>query len=128
MRGAHWLDIGRWQEAPGAGRTRGPGPLGPAPWCPHKPCCAQGHGQGPHGPRPTLWGRRQDPAPRSLVHADLPVGLAGNVVEGQAASVVLGVGPAQHQLAPRLGFRIPAGEEEAVRRPAHLCARHPDCG
>lgn len=45
----------------------------------------------------------------------------------QAASVVLGVDPAQHQLAPGLGFRVPVGEE-AVRYPARLCTSHPACG
>lgn len=115
-----------------AGSTWGWQDTGPgSPWAsppqPPQALLCQGHGQGPHGKAHPA-GPKAGPAPRSLVHVDLPVGLAGNVVEHQAASVVLGVGPAQHQLAPGLGFRVPAGKEEAVRRPARLCARRPDCG
>lgn len=96
------------------------------PPAPTGPCCVQGLGQCPTSRVPPC-GAEGAPAPRSLVHVDLPVGLAGDVVVGQAASVVPGVNPAQHQLAPGLGFRVPVGEE-AVRCAARLCTRHPACG
>ena len=66
--------------------------------------------QGPRAPPQPLGLSRY-----SLIHVDLPVGLAGDVKVGDGALVVLGVDAAQHQLAPWLCVRVPVKEGRGSR-------------